>query len=78
MKTNKLLLFFGFISLISLSSCSPEDDIRNPNFTPLIFAEDFSPGAVDNTILNTVGWTNVAETGTMKWKEQVFSGNPYA
>lgn len=78
MKANKLFLLLSMVSLISLTGCSPEDDIQNPNFTPLLFAEDFSVGAVDNTILNTIGWTNVAEVGTMKWKEQIFSGNAYA
>ena len=78
MKANKLFLLLSMVSLISLTGCSPEDDIQNPNFTPLLFAEDFSVGAVDNTILNTIGWTNVAEIGNAKWKEQIFSGNAYA
>lgn len=78
MKTNKIFLLLSIISLVSFTGCSPEDDIKNPNFTPLLFSEDFSVGAVDNTVLNTTGWTNVAEVGTVKWKEQVFSGNPYA
>ena len=78
MKTNKLFLFFSMVSLISLLGCSPEDDIKNPNFTPLLFTEDFAVGAVDNTILNSAGWTNVAEVGNAKWKEQIFSGNAYA
>ena len=78
MKTNKLFLFFSMVSLISLLGCSPEDDIKNPNFTPLLFTEDFAVGAVNNTELNTAGWTNIAEVGSKKWKERVFSGNPYA
>ena len=78
MKTNKILLFFSMVSLLSLLGCSPDDDIKNPNFTPLLFTEDFAVGAVDNTILNSAGWTNVAEVGNAKWKEQIFSGNAYA
>lgn len=78
MKTNKILFILGFTSIVSLTGCSPEDDIRNPDFTPVIFSEDFAVGAVDNTILDNTGWENIAEVGTMKWKEQIFSGNPYA
>lgn len=78
MKTNKLIIFLSFILVVSLSGCSPEDDITIPNFTPLLFAEDFAIGAVDNTTLNTAGWKNYAETGTALWKEQVYSGNAYA
>lgn len=78
MKTNKILSILGFAALVSLTGCSPEDDIKNPDFTPLIFTEDFAVGAVDNTILDNAGWENIAEVGTVKWKEQIFSGNPYA
>ena len=78
MKTNKILQILGFVAIVSLSGCSPEDDIRNPNFAPLIFSEDYAVGAVDNTILDTPNWTNFAEVGTVQWKEQIFSGNPYA
>lgn len=78
MKTNKILSILGFAAIVSLTGCSPEDDIKNPDFTPLIFTEDFAVGAVDNTILDNTGWENIAEVGTMKWKEQIFSGNPYA
>ncbi len=78
MKTNKIFLLLSIISLLSFSGCSPEDDIQIPNLIQALFIEDFSVGAVDNTVLNTTGWTNVAEVGTAKWKEQIFSGNPYA
>jgi hypothetical protein len=71
-------IFASFIAIITFSSCSPEDDIQNPNLIPLTFSEDFSKGAVDNTNLNTIGWTNVAEVGTTTWKEQIYSGNAYA
>lgn len=78
MKINKTLSILGLVSFLSLVGCSPEDDIKNPDFTPLIYAEDFSVGAVDNTILDNTGWENIAEIGTAKWKEQVYSGNAYA
>jgi hypothetical protein len=78
MKANKTLLILGFVSLVSLIGCSPEDDIKNPNLSPLIFTEDFAIGAVDNTILDSQGWINFAEVGTAKWKEQIYSGNAYA
>ena len=78
MKTNKIFLLLSIISLVAFTGCSPEDDIQNPNLTPVLFSEDFAVGAVDNTILNTTAWTNVAEVGNAKWKEQIFSGNAYA
>lgn len=66
------------IALISLTSCSPEKDIVNPTLTNVILSEDFSVGAIDNTLLTTLGWTNVAETGTTRWKYQIYSSNAYA
>lgn len=78
MKTNKFLSIIGFVFVLTLTGCSPEDDIKNPDFAALLFAEDFAAGAVDNTVLNTPNWMNFAETGTAKWKEQVYSGNAYA
>ena len=78
MKTNKFLCILVCINLLLFTSCSPEDDIKNPNFNPLVFSEDFSKGAVDNAILNLEGWSNIAEVGNAKWKIQIYSGNPYA
>lgn len=78
MKINKTLFILGLVSIVSLSGCSPEDDIKNPDFEPFVFSEDFSVGAVDNVILATEGWENIAEVGTAKWKTQVYSGNAYA
>lgn len=78
MKTIKSLYLVLVIATIGLSSCSPEKDIVNPTLPPVLLSEDFSTGAVDNTLLTTAGWINVAETGTVKWKFQIFSGNPYA
>lgn len=78
MKTNKILFILGFASIVSLTGCSPEDDIKTPNLAPVLFAEDFAVGAVDNTILDNQGWINFSEIGTTKWKEQIYSGNAYA
>lgn len=79
MKTNKITLFIALVaSTLGLNSCSPEDDITMPNLKPLILNEDFSKGGVDNVTLVTPGWTNYAETGTVKWKAQEYSGNLYA
>jgi hypothetical protein len=78
MQTNKTINLFGCFLFLLLAACSPEDDIKNPDFNPLIFSEDFSEGAVDDAVLNLPNWTNIAEVGTVKWKIQVFSGNPYA
>lgn len=78
MKTNHFLTILGCIIFLLTTSCSPEDDIKNPDFNPLVFSEDFSKGAVDNVVLNLEGWNNIAEVGTAKWKTQIYSGNPYA
>jgi len=78
MKTNNFLPILGCIIFLLATSCSPEDDIKNPDFNPLVFSEDFSKGAVDNVVLNLEGWNNIAEVGTAKWKTQIYSGNPYA
>lgn len=78
MKTNHFLTILGCIIFLLTISCSPEDDIKNPDFNPLVFSEDFSKGAVDNVVLNLEGWNNIAEVGTAKWKTQIYSGNPYA
>lgn len=78
MKTKTFLASFGCILTILFSACSPENDIKNPNFSPLVFSEDFAKGAVDDTVLNLDGWKNIAEVGTVRWKYQIFSRNPYA
>jgi hypothetical protein len=78
MKIKNIIAVLGIVSLVATTSCSPEDDIRNPTLNTPAFTEDFSAGAVDNTDLNTPGWSNIAEVGTAKWKEQIYSGNAYA
>lgn len=78
MKINKLTtLLFVSLSMGILSSCVNEDDTNLPEYTPLIFGENFSEGA-DNTLFEKEEWTNFAETGTVRWTNQTFSGNGYA
>jgi hypothetical protein len=78
MKSNYFLHIVSCTIFLLLTSCTPEEDIKNPDFNPLLFSEDFSKGAVDNTVLNIEGWRNIAEVGTVQWKTQIFSSNPYA
>lgn len=78
MKSIKSLLLINVIILITAIGCSPEKEIQNPTLATVLLSEDFSAGAVDNAVLNTAGWVNVAETGTTKWKYQIYSGNAYA
>ena len=49
-----LVAFLGFTILATITSCSPEDDIQNPKLIIPALAEDFSIGAEDNTVLNTI------------------------
>lgn len=78
MKINKLTtLLFASLTMGMMSSCVNDDDTSLPEYTPLIFGEDFSEGA-DNTLFEKDGWTNFAEAGTVRWTNQVFSGNGYA
>lgn len=78
MNTNKIFTILGFVAIVTATSCSPENDITTPNLLPLVFTEDFAVGAVDNTVLDVTGWENIAQIGTAKWKEQIYSGNAYA
>ena len=76
MKTIKLL--FVFFVLVSFSGCSPEDDIKNPNLPSYKFIEDFVSNSVDGDVINLAGWTNYAETGTVKWKQGIYYSDKYA
>ncbi|WP_306565678.1 choice-of-anchor J domain-containing protein [Flavobacterium lindanitolerans] len=78
MKMNKITtLLFASLTMGMMSSCVNDDDTTLPDYTPLIFGEDFSEGA-DNTLFEKEGWLNFAETGTVRWTNQVYSGNGYA
>ena len=76
MKTTKLL--FVFFALVSIVGCSPEDDIKNPNLLSYKFFEDFTSNTADGIPLNLSGWTNFAETGTVKWNQGVYYSDKYA
>lgn len=78
MKTNYYLHIINCIIILVVTSCSPENNIKNPDFNPLLFSEDFSKGALDNKVLKTEGWKNIAEVGAVQWKTQIFSSNSYA
>lgn len=78
MKLNKLTtLLFASLSIGIFSSCVNDDDTSLPEYKALVFAENFSAGA-DNTLLEIDGWLNYAETGTVRWTNQTYSGNGYA
>ncbi len=78
MKNLKKILLIALPMLV-LSSCSKDDDYETASFTPLVFTEDFpATDGLDNTILDLEGWTNMAETGTVVWKNQIYRGNGYA
>ena len=79
MKTQilKNTLFVAIIALLS-TSCVSDDDTKLPDYTPVVFGEDFETNAVDNTVLAIDGWNNFAEVGTAKWKFQYYSSNNYA
>ena len=79
MKTQilKKMLAIAFVSLLT-TSCVSDDDTKLPNYTPVLFGEDFETNAVDNAVLAIDGWNNYAEVGTAKWKFQYYSSNNYA
>lgn len=70
-----LVLALNEISDVDMngSKCTP---LNIADFT-VIVEENFDTGT-DNSNLNFPNWTNVAETGSEVWTEQVYSGNGYA
>jgi len=68
----------AFIALVSFSGCSPEDDITIPELTDYSFFEEFLSNTTDGADIVIEGWTNFAETGTVKWKQGIYSGTKYA
>lgn len=79
MKTVQLLLI-GFITLVSFSGCSPEDDIKNSDLKPFLFYEEFKSvtETTEGQPLDIAGWTNFAEAGTRKWNQGYYNGTKYA
>ncbi len=65
-------------TVLMLCSCSPEKEIVNPDFSPLLLSEDFASNNLDGADLNIINWTNFAEKGTVKWKQGVFYSDKYA
>lgn len=72
----KALLLSALIAPVAVS-CVQDDDTTLPPYTALLLSEDFNIGD-DNTLLETAGWLNYAETGSALWKIQRYSGNGYA
>lgn len=78
MKNNLLKsIFLLAITSVVLTSCVKEDDFVIPSVKTPFYSEEFED-IQHNTILDLADWTNYAETGTIKWKERIYSGNGYA
>ena len=78
MKTNNIKsLLLGAITLVALTGCVNDDDYETPDFTPLVFGEDFESGT-DGSILDLPGWTNFSQAGTKKWLIGEYQDDKYA
>ena len=79
MKINKIkaILFSAVVATV-FTSCTNDDDFEIHQYRDVIFSEDFSENAVDNQLLITPGWLNIAEVGAVQWKTQIYQGNAYA
>lgn len=74
----KTIFKFSLLALgFSFFTACETDETAIPKTTITLSNQDFQE-SVDNTVLDINGWMNYNETGSMKWKEQVFSGNGYA
>ena len=73
----KSILFSAIVATV-FTSCTNDDDYEIHAYRDVIFSEEFSENAVDNQLLSTPGWINVAETGAVLWKTQIYKGNAYA
>jgi hypothetical protein len=67
-----------FIALLPFTGCSPENDIKIAESTDYTFFQEFLSNTVDGNDINIEGWTNYAQTGTVKWKQGIYSGSKYA
>jgi hypothetical protein len=77
MKNYKKIVLL-LIALLPFTGCSPEDDIKIPELTNYIFFEEFLSNTTDGSDINIEDWTNFAQTGTVKWKQGIYSGSKYA
>ena len=77
MKTTYLMLI-GFLAFVSITGCSPEKDIKNPNLQTYSLFEDFKSNAEDGMDINLEGWKNFAESGSVKWKQGIYFDDKYA
>lgn len=75
--TIKSILFSAVVATM-FTSCTSDDDYEIHAYRDVIFSEDFSVNAVDNQLLITPGWLNIAEVGAVQWKTQIYQGNAYA
>ncbi|RYF37930.1 MAG: hypothetical protein EON97_00320 [Chitinophagaceae bacterium] len=67
------------VAALTLASCTGEEDIRLPDYEPLVFGEDFTVTAdLEDTPVTIPGWENIAETGSVKWIYGYYSSNYYA
>ena len=67
------LSILSFICLIT--SCSPEDEQELPNYSPVIFHDDFEWFTQGNLELNS--WTNDVKVGNKPWKFETRNNNSY-
>jgi len=78
----KTFLFTALTAVIAVG-CVGDDDTTLPYYDVLPLSQgfdrkpDYTP-LVDNTLLELPGWYNIAQTGSAKWKIQVYQGNGYA
>jgi hypothetical protein len=75
---NLKFIIFGLISLVSITACSPEEDIKNPEFSSFDLFEDFTSNSTDGDPINLNGWKNIAEVGTVKWNQGIYFSDKYA
>ena len=79
MKINTIKsILFSAIVATAFTSCTNDDDFEIHQYRDVIFSEDFSENAVDNQLLVTPNWLNIAEVGAVRWKAQIYQGNAYA
>lgn len=73
-----ILSLFGILALAAFTACSPEEDIKNPDFQPYKLFEDFTSNSADGAAISLAGWTNFAEAGTVKWNQGIYFSDKYA